>query len=352
MISVEEQNRCFVPVRRILNNNDLNLFKESEAYRLIDSFICDLNESIQDKPISAEVKLSPSIEYILLILKRVEEILNLNPPVENKGSRFGNPAFESFYDQVECECPTLHAAFGLEENAIGEAGKYFYESFGNRKRIDYGSGHELNFMTWLLSLRRLDILTKEDYPAIVLRIFVQYINLMRLIQTTYFLEPAGSHGVWGLDDFHFLPFLFGSSQLVHHKYLRPKHVRDPEILEMCANDYMYLGYVRFINELKPNVSLRFHSPMIDDISSVKTWAKVNEGMIKMYRAEVLSKLPIMQHYLFGYLIPAVPSMSAAPQEGEDAEISHIHSTYGDCCGIKIPSAIAASKTGWRRLPFD
>lgn len=104
------------------------------------------------------------------MLGAVEQTVKDTPPVDNGKSRFGNPAFKDFYDKVaevrfslsllscssqltrcaEQKARSLHETIpGLPTERIIELATYFTESWGNRTRVDYGSGMELNFICWL-----------------------------------------------------------------------------------------------------------------------------------------------------------------------------------------------------------
>lgn len=107
------------------------------------------------------------VKSILNALDRVEEIVKNTPAVENSASRFGNPAFRTFYDRVsevrpigvrieiafrtlEQIAPQLHLDLpSITKDSISEVSVYFVEAWGSRSRIDYGSGMELNFLCWL-----------------------------------------------------------------------------------------------------------------------------------------------------------------------------------------------------------
>lgn len=55
-----------------------------------------------------------------------------------------------------------------------------------------------------------------------------------------------------------------------------------------------------------------HSPILWDISQLPSWARANEGLLKMHRGEVLGKLPVVQHLAFGSLFPATWPSSRQP----------------------------------------
>ena len=64
------------------------------------------------------------------------------------------------------------------------------------------------------------------------------------------LEPAGSHGVWGLDDYHCLTFVFGSAQLCNHEIIKPSSINNQDILDKYAASYLYIEGISFIKKIK------------------------------------------------------------------------------------------------------
>jgi serine/threonine-protein phosphatase 2A activator len=145
---------------------------------------------------------------------------------------------------------------------------------------------------------------------------------------TYNLEPAGSHGVWGLDDHVFLPYIFGSAQLSPQVPKdavsvpqegsakgspKPAAVAVKATVDDWRDLNMYFGAIGFINDVKRGPFWE-HSPMLYDISGVKAgWAKINKGMLKMFQVEVLSKFPVVQHFPFGSLFEWELDPNAATQ---------------------------------------
>ena len=140
------------PTRRILSPNDHEIFLNSTSYQLVLSFVFSLNDSVQDRSVSAvkEADLSPVVKSILEVLDEVDSVIKLCPPEDQEGSRFGNKAFRDFIDALEQRHAAWHRKLGIKDDAaIDEVSTYFLHSFGNRTRIDYGSGHELNLIMWL-----------------------------------------------------------------------------------------------------------------------------------------------------------------------------------------------------------
>ncbi|OWK10413.1 hypothetical protein Celaphus_00005159 [Cervus elaphus hippelaphus] len=355
-------------------------WKRSQAYADYIGFILTLNEGVKGKKLSFEYKVSEAIEKLVALLNTLDRWIDETPPVDQP-SRFGNKAYRTWYAKLDQEAENLVATVVPTHlaAAVPEVAVYLKESVGNSTRIDYGTGHEAAFAAFLCCLCKIGVLRVDDQIAIVFKVFNRYLEVMRKLQKTYRMEPAGSQGVWGLDDFQFLPFIWGSSQLIghaltackagigpaidgagllptcccsqrrgrpgrrrprtteimgnagpgpahyepalvvapltfprasqNHPYLEPRHFVDEKAVNENHKDYMFLECILFITEMKTGPFAE-HSNQLWNISAVPSWSKVNQGLIRMYKAECLEKFPVIQHFKFGSLLPIHPVTSS------------------------------------------
>jgi serine/threonine-protein phosphatase 2A activator len=191
-----------------------------------------------------------------------------------------------------------------KKDAAVELVPYVLDSFGNSTRIDYGTGHELTFIFFLMALFKIGVLEKSDELAVAIKVFDAYLNFARKLQVTYRLEPAGSQGVWSLDDYQFMPFIWGSAQLIGTA-IEPVKFVEPETIEEYRREFMFMSCIDYIQQVKTG-HIAEHSNQLWSISAVPSWSKICTGLIKMYQKEVLSKFPVMQHLLFGSIFSLSP----------------------------------------------
>lgn len=314
---IDLSNHTFTaPAKRIHTQDDLPLFHASPAYKLITSFLVHLNSSVcpvdaatnvvrdpaEYVTESTAVTVSPDVQKIITLIHDLEQLISSAPP-DTAPRRFGNVAFRKWHALVKERLgidgdanPALSAylpdavlsATGTGVPATSEILPYLISSFGSPERLDYGTGHELSFAAFLCGIWMVGgFEPSRDEKALVLRCFDAYFRLVRRLVKTYSLEPAGSHGVWGLDDHSFLPYIFGSSQLTTYRPTtdapgndyglpKPTDVVKQDVVERERERNLYFGAIGFIYDVKKGPFWE-HSPILFDISGVqKGWGKINE----------------------------------------------------------------------------
>ena len=334
------------PVKKIHDGPDVSFFLTSLAYRDIMTFVLQLNHSMIPRKVdhcegkkyqtwdigSEFVQFSPTVQKLRDLIAELESLITDAPP-DTGPRRFGNVSFRKWYSLVESRITDLlnehvphqvldfgsSSTLAPHSSAAGELKTYLLGSFGSPQRLDYGTGHELSFLAFLGCIWKLGGFPRADHGVeergIVLGVFQPYLNLIRQLIKIYTLEPAGSHGVWGLDDNSFLPYVFGSAQFcpaISETEETPTEgsipnapeassVTKPTVVQEERTRNMYFSAVGFIYDVKRGPFWE-HSPILFDISGITAgWGKINKGMIKMYNAEVLSKFPVVQHFPFGSL---------------------------------------------------
>ncbi|XBW38642.1 hypothetical protein QEN19_004230 [Hanseniaspora menglaensis] len=312
------------------NNNKIKFFQMTKGYKRLIKYSTRYNKlSMQnemivynDDKVLVEIFTNFFFNKILKVVEKYPALAK-----EEFDQRFGNIAIRSIHDELaECSSDILNELFSKlyqfrvsKENqqlykhdevflksSIIEVSHYFLNSFGNRDRMDFGTGHELSFLAFLASFEILGII---DFSAYTIKIlFSDYYKLVKKLIIEYNLEPAGSHGVWGLDDnFHF-SYVLGTAQLIDKPLCKPsdsiKYAKD--ITDSYEPNTNFLIWnLQLIGEVKKYKNFKEHSPMLNDIlNSVNDWSKINKGLYKMWIDEVLLKFPVIQHFKFGtYLFP-------------------------------------------------
>lgn len=302
------------PVKRIYDSQGTAYFQSSEALRRLELFISRYIGLVESLDTPKEIPVSEHdgdngacnvegvVKDFIKIIERMDVLLTETPPLPGP-RRYGNMACRSWHEKIDREIPLLltdllKRHFPKFENAQAELTYYFGNCFGSATRLDFGTGHELSFVA---TVAALDMLGAHFNGNEFLYLFDKYCSLIHRLILTYTLEPAGSHGVWGLDDHFHLAYILGSSQWCSRKNLAilPEDLNDASLVKEYSSVNLFCKTLNFVFTVKSG-PFREHSPMLYDISkTVRTWQKVKKGLWKMYKDEVLNKFPVVQHFWFG-----------------------------------------------------
>ncbi|KIM71950.1 hypothetical protein PILCRDRAFT_747374, partial [Piloderma croceum F 1598] len=233
-----------LPAHKIRTDADVHTWKSTQGYKDYAAFVGMVNECVVGVYMPWDdggEELEGAVTKILQLLDTLDAWIDDIPP-QPTPQRFGNLAFRTWGKRLHDTLPSLiqsilpqHIPAQTKSLLIQHLSPYLLTSFGSFVRMDYGTGHELAFALFLCTLSLIRVFpfplpakssppssspeeedltkTRRLSRAIALLIYPRYLRLTWRLQDRYNLEPAGSHGVWGLDDSSFLGYIWGSGQL-------------------------------------------------------------------------------------------------------------------------------------------
>lgn len=229
-------------------------FKGTRAYFLIRDFLFKIDNSIKTER-QAEVSLGH-------VIFKIKEIIDTTPLSQTQG-RYANPGMVDVIEKIESIA----------------ADPYLRNSFGNKIRMDFGTGHELNFLCYLFTQCQESCIAINQVKSAL----AFYFQIVRVYIRKFNIEAAGSRGCWSVDDYLLLPYLFGSSE----------NFNSHETIEHIQGGIFKDAHV--CNA----------SAMLKSICKL-SWPTINTGMFKMYDEEVLSRRVVTQHFIYTRHLPCSP----------------------------------------------
>ncbi|KAI5152452.1 serine/threonine-protein phosphatase 2A activator, partial [Enteropsectra breve] len=161
-------------------------FTETEAYRRIKEFLLKIDHSVK-----TEEQKEPAADSTMQEISTMQQISELveSTPLSKDPARFANLAMRDVIG-------------GIEKITTSE---HLRQAFGNPIRLDFGTGHELNFLCYLYE-RHSDENLKINEAFCILK---EYFRTARRYIKKFNIEAAGARGCWSVDDYLLLPYILG-----------------------------------------------------------------------------------------------------------------------------------------------
>ncbi|GAA5851970.1 hypothetical protein JCM3766R1_003038 [Sporobolomyces carnicolor] len=345
VVDISDLAPCHALERRILSDADIGQWKLSIPYTAALDFIHELvavanddDDLEHDDAATASTEPGPasSFEPLFLFVDRQQ-----GRPVSEHDKK---EAFTLFRAKLAQEVTQLHLeilpSLSRADAVIPEVSFHLVRAFGSLARLDYGTGHELSFLLYLVALRRISVLRDDDDDSkrIVDDVWPRYWRVTDRIRDTFELAIAGRRGVWkkkereDADHPERVYFDQGASEARAHPS-RSKSNTSLSNLNVSSSTTLHLLRSIFSRRRRrrgPSPSSSQVPSLSSSSSSSSSKPRPNSefdelcDLIKLYDKTVLTSLPALLHLRFGSILPFydVVVVSSSSEDGGHPEEQH------------------------------